>query len=190
MRGGRHRCIRWHCLAFDCTPGPPLLLLPRSLEDVTSYRIVMTHNNLYDNVMLTDDVLDAEFFDDFIHDHFVEHIGDNDGDFDSTMDAEQQNIRGQSDAWRAIWVNDEESIIERRVGLTDDTSPVLTREHPSVDEVGGTPQADRVYLVRRSDHILMTSQVTYMQSCSLIYSHLEGGTPESLDASLYRSKSA
>ncbi|KAG6969454.1 hypothetical protein JG687_00003206 [Phytophthora cactorum] len=84
MRGGRHRCIRWHCLAFDCTPGPPLLLLPRSLEDVTSYRIVMagyftegqvrkvrkmhrnrngivrgvfsfykTHNNLYDNVMLS-----------------------------------------------------------------------------------------------------------------------------------------
>ncbi|KAF1782412.1 hypothetical protein GQ600_7801 [Phytophthora cactorum] len=47
-------------------------------------------------------VLDAEFSDDFIHDHFVEHIGDNDGDFDSTMDAEQQNIRGQSDALRAI----------------------------------------------------------------------------------------
>ncbi|KAF1778538.1 hypothetical protein GQ600_18500 [Phytophthora cactorum] len=41
MRRGRHRCIRSHCLAFDCTPGPPLLLLPRSLEDVTSYRVVM-----------------------------------------------------------------------------------------------------------------------------------------------------
>ncbi|KAF1780381.1 hypothetical protein GQ600_6450 [Phytophthora cactorum] len=41
---------------------------------------------------------------------------------------EQQNIRGQSDDWRAICENDEESIIERRVGLTDDNSPVLTRE--------------------------------------------------------------
>ncbi|KAG6954476.1 hypothetical protein JG688_00012329 [Phytophthora aleatoria] len=43
------------------------------------------------------------------------------------MGAEQQNIRGQSDAWRAICENDEER---------------------------GTPQVDRVFLVRRSDHIL------------------------------------
>ncbi|GMF09515.1 unnamed protein product [Phytophthora lilii] len=41
MRGGRHRCIRSHCVAFDCTPGPPITLLPRSLGDVESYRVVM-----------------------------------------------------------------------------------------------------------------------------------------------------
>jgi hypothetical protein len=41
MRGGRHRCIRYHCIAFDCTPGSPILLLPRSIEDIESYRIVM-----------------------------------------------------------------------------------------------------------------------------------------------------
>ncbi|KAF1789114.1 hypothetical protein GQ600_9937 [Phytophthora cactorum] len=28
MRGGRHH-IRSHCVAFDCTPGPPVSLLPR-----------------------------------------------------------------------------------------------------------------------------------------------------------------
>ncbi|KAF1786049.1 hypothetical protein GQ600_13281 [Phytophthora cactorum] len=103
------------------------------------------------------------------------------------MDAEQQNIRGQSDAWRAICENDEESIIERRVGLTDDTSPVLTREHPSVAEVGELHRGSSI-LVRRSDHILMTSQVTYLQSCSLTLFPFGRGTPESLDASLYRSK--
>jgi hypothetical protein len=41
MRGGRHRSIRSHCIAFDCTPGPPILFLPRSIEDVASYRVVM-----------------------------------------------------------------------------------------------------------------------------------------------------
>jgi hypothetical protein len=41
MRGGRHRCIRSHCLAFDCTPGAPISLLPRSIDDVSSYRVVM-----------------------------------------------------------------------------------------------------------------------------------------------------
>jgi hypothetical protein len=28
MRGGRHRCIRSHCVGFDATPGPPVSLLP------------------------------------------------------------------------------------------------------------------------------------------------------------------
>ncbi|ETL31819.1 hypothetical protein L916_15460, partial [Phytophthora nicotianae] len=41
MRGGHHRCIRSHCIAFDCTPGPPVTLLPLPLEDVVSYRVVL-----------------------------------------------------------------------------------------------------------------------------------------------------
>ncbi|KAF1778684.1 hypothetical protein GQ600_3277 [Phytophthora cactorum] len=40
MRGGRHH-IRSHCVAFDCTPGPPVSLLPRSCDEVDSYRVVM-----------------------------------------------------------------------------------------------------------------------------------------------------
>jgi hypothetical protein len=41
MRGGRHRCIRSHCIAYDCTPAPPVCLLPRSMNDVVSYRVVL-----------------------------------------------------------------------------------------------------------------------------------------------------
>ncbi|KAF1773097.1 hypothetical protein GQ600_26585 [Phytophthora cactorum] len=41
MRGGRHRCIRSYCIAFDSSPGPPILLLPRSIEYVASFRVVL-----------------------------------------------------------------------------------------------------------------------------------------------------
>ncbi|KAG1709675.1 hypothetical protein DVH05_028649 [Phytophthora capsici] len=41
MRGGAHRAIRSHCLTFDATPGPPAMLLPTPIRDVSSYRVVM-----------------------------------------------------------------------------------------------------------------------------------------------------
>jgi len=41
MRGSRHRCIRSHCVAFDCTPGPPVSLLPTSISDVSGFRVAM-----------------------------------------------------------------------------------------------------------------------------------------------------
>lgn len=41
MRGGAHRAIRCHCLAFDATPGPPAMLLSTPMRGVTSYRVVM-----------------------------------------------------------------------------------------------------------------------------------------------------
>ncbi|GMF12525.1 unnamed protein product [Phytophthora lilii] len=41
MRGGRHKCIRSHCIAFDCKPAPFASLLPRSLEEVAAYRVVL-----------------------------------------------------------------------------------------------------------------------------------------------------
>jgi hypothetical protein len=31
MPGGRHRCIRSHCVAFDCTPGPPVTVFRTGL---------------------------------------------------------------------------------------------------------------------------------------------------------------
>ncbi|GMG16352.1 unnamed protein product [Phytophthora fragariaefolia] len=39
MRGGRHRCICSHCLEFDCIPGAPVSLLPRSIDNGSSYRV-------------------------------------------------------------------------------------------------------------------------------------------------------
>ncbi|KAF1780398.1 hypothetical protein GQ600_21305 [Phytophthora cactorum] len=97
-----------HSIALSCFrlhPRTTLLLLPRSLEDVTSYRVVMV----------------GDFTEGQVRKVRKMHRIRNDV-------VQQQNIRGQSDSWRAICENGEESIIERRVGLTDDNSPVLTRE--------------------------------------------------------------
>jgi hypothetical protein len=41
MRGGAHRSIRSHCLAFDCTPGPAATLLPIQPDCISTYRVVM-----------------------------------------------------------------------------------------------------------------------------------------------------
>ncbi|GMF39606.1 unnamed protein product [Phytophthora lilii] len=182
MRGGHHRCIRSRCLVFDCTPGQPVSLLSRSLEDVTSYGVVMVgegqmrkvrkmhriqngmvrdgisfykyYNKLYDDVMVNDDVLSVDYSDDLIHDQFLEYTEDCNGELNDAMDDEQQNIRGHSDAWRVIRDDDEDSAIERRVGLTEDSPlPPLTRDLLSVAEVEGGPDAERVFLNRRSDHL-------------------------------------
>ncbi|KAE8910958.1 hypothetical protein PF003_g5731 [Phytophthora fragariae] len=41
MRGGAHRSIRSHCLAFDCTPGPTTTLQPIQPDRISTYRVVM-----------------------------------------------------------------------------------------------------------------------------------------------------
>ncbi|ETM52024.1 hypothetical protein L914_04242 [Phytophthora nicotianae] len=41
MRGGAHRSIRSHCLAFDAIPGPPATLLPIPVGNISSYRVVL-----------------------------------------------------------------------------------------------------------------------------------------------------
>ncbi|KAE9052495.1 hypothetical protein PR003_g571 [Phytophthora rubi] len=41
MRGGPHRSIRSHCLAFDCTPGPTATLQPIQPDRISTYRVVM-----------------------------------------------------------------------------------------------------------------------------------------------------
>ncbi|ETP31268.1 hypothetical protein F442_19850 [Phytophthora nicotianae P10297] len=41
MRGGAHRAVRSHCLAFDSTPGPAATLLPTFISHINCYRVVM-----------------------------------------------------------------------------------------------------------------------------------------------------
>lgn len=36
MRGGVHRSIRSHCMAFDATTGPPDTLLPTTLDKLSA----------------------------------------------------------------------------------------------------------------------------------------------------------
>ncbi|KAG6958779.1 hypothetical protein JG688_00010361 [Phytophthora aleatoria] len=167
MREGRHQCIRSHCIAFDCTPGPPVSLFPRSVDAVISYRVVMVgeltaaqvehvqklhrirnrqvqdlfafykaNNHLYERVAEDQSVMHSECTDDRVETAFVEQIADPGGRLNEEMNREQESIRGESDAWRVISSEIECSVIERRIGLADDGSPVLLREHPVLGKCG------------------------------------------------------
>jgi hypothetical protein len=41
MRGGAHRSIRSHCLAFDCTPAPAATLLSIQPDCISTYRVML-----------------------------------------------------------------------------------------------------------------------------------------------------
>ncbi|POM71051.1 LOW QUALITY PROTEIN: Hypothetical protein PHPALM_12432 [Phytophthora palmivora] len=129
MRGGHHRCIRSLCITSDCTPGLPLQLLPRSLAYVKSYRIVMTSHK--DNYEKSGRCIAYEIV------LFVKYL----------ISTSPTIICTQC----VICESDEESVVERRVGLTNASSHVLARDHPAVVEVGGGPQSERVFIVHRSD---------------------------------------
>jgi len=49
--------------------------------------------------------------------------------------------------------DDEEAVLKRRVGLMDDTSPMLVREHPFVVQDGKKESNERAFMVRRSDQL-------------------------------------
>jgi hypothetical protein len=182
MRGGRHRCIRSHCVAFDCSPGPPVTLLPRSLVDVSSYRVVMvgdftegqtrkvrkmhrvrrqlvddvfsfykTSNTLYENVLPNDEVLNTDYTDISIDCDLFEHIDDDAGRYEDDMNIQQQNIRGQSEAWQVQSEQDEWVVLERRSNLVDGSLPIMAKDHPLVAQAGNDPH-EREFLVRQSNN--------------------------------------
>jgi hypothetical protein len=84
--------------------------------------------------------------------HVFEHVQDNGGYFQDGMSTEQESVRGQSDTWE-VNGDDEEAVLERRVGLMDDTSPMLVREHPFVVQDGKKESNERAFMVRRSDQL-------------------------------------
>ncbi|KAG3195254.1 hypothetical protein PC128_g8648 [Phytophthora cactorum] len=142
MWGGRHRCIRSHCMAFDSTPGPPMSILPRSLDGVTSYRAVMVGDfteglmskvskihqirSKVDTVVASDKCLDADYSEECVYDHFAEHFRDDGACYGEAIDIDQESIRGRSDAWNVGCLDDEQTILERRIGLTDAEMPAMT----------------------------------------------------------------
>jgi hypothetical protein len=183
MRGGRHRCIRSHCVAFDCTPGPPITLLPRSIRDVTSYRVVMVgdftegqlmkvrkmhrvraqvvrevfdfyknFNALYENVFPNADVLNTEKYpDNAVDDIFFEYLEDSDEHYQDGISAESENVRGGSDSWCVSGATDESTVLERRVSLTDDSSPLMASNHPLAAQARDHESQERDFMIRQSN---------------------------------------
>jgi hypothetical protein len=55
----------------------------------------------------------------------VEHVNDDDGTLDAGMNKDQENVRGESGEWSALNVEDQASVVERRVGCSDGCTPVM-----------------------------------------------------------------
>jgi hypothetical protein len=187
MRGGRHRCIRSHYVAFDCTPAPPVTLLPRSLSDVSSFRVVMVGDftdpqlqkvkqmhrirgkhvralfEFYkeNNSFYSDAIYDVHSMWDFIdaglaEQLILEHIEDEGGVVEGALCSEHENVRGQSDAWREISELDELSVVERRIGLSDASQVLLSRDHEVAACSGAASAASadgRAFLIKRSNQL-------------------------------------
>jgi hypothetical protein len=182
LRGGRHRCIRSHCIAFDCTPAPPILLLPRSIRDVDSFRVVMVreftpvqaekvrklhrilnckvrdvfrvyeaNNQLYADVVVNDSALQTCSTDISADQLFVDRVDDPDNFVNVAMEREQENIRGQTEGWRVGAERDEQTLLERRIGLCDGDRPVDVGEIPIPYKEG--MHEERKFEVRRSNQL-------------------------------------
>jgi hypothetical protein len=180
MRGGRNRCIRSHCVVFDSTPGPPVTLLPRSVNDLDCFRVALvgdfTNEQMakvrrmhtirrptttsafefykeHNHLYSRFRAVDVVMSDEEIEDQdlLFDVVGDN-GNLEAEANHEQENVRGLSDN---VPVTEEEevNVVERRTGLLDDT---LTMSLDSmVAQAGTTHATDKVrdFLVKRSNRL-------------------------------------
>jgi len=109
-----------------------------------------TYNALYECVFPDDEVLNGDYPDDVIDDAVLEHVGDEDGSYGEGIRDEQDNVRGRSDTWHVISHDDEHVVLERRLGLTDDLSPVIASEHPLSTEARDQAPPTRDFMIRQS----------------------------------------
>ncbi|KAG6945949.1 hypothetical protein JG688_00016289 [Phytophthora aleatoria] len=98
------------------------------VQDV--FRFYKANNQLYTNVVRNDSALQESYTDGTVNQYFVEHV-DNPGNvFNVVMEREQENIRGQTEAWRVREEIDDATVLEQRIGQSDDAKPISAHEHP------------------------------------------------------------
>ncbi|KAG6960177.1 hypothetical protein JG687_00008372 [Phytophthora cactorum] len=142
MRGGRHRCIISYCIAFDSSPGPPILLLPRSIEYVASFRVVLVGEftpSPSSKVRKMHRIRN------------LKTVEDNTGGFEQGMNKEQQNVCGGTNASCVMSEKDESYVMERRIGLSECSAPAMAQTHPVT--TNSEDQCERHFEVRRSDKL-------------------------------------
>jgi hypothetical protein len=167
MRSGIHRCSRSHSIVFDCNPGPPISLLPRSISEVSTFRVAMVgdftnaqttkvrkmheireervqdafnfyklNNPLYSTVISNDAVLNELTEAQRMEQLSMDHIEDVGGVFQTKISGDQENIRGQAGDWQVAHGSDENNevtVVERGIGLSDASRVLLAQEHDLVD---------------------------------------------------------
>ncbi|KAG6948930.1 hypothetical protein JG688_00014858 [Phytophthora aleatoria] len=95
------------------------------------------------------------------------------------MEREQENIRGQTEVWRVREEIDEATVLERRIGLSDDDKPISVRELPFSGKE--SVEKERDFEVRPSNHLANDGS----GACSLICSRLCAATPARRETCLF-----
>lgn len=179
MRGGKHRCIRSHCMAFDATPCPPACLLPRSLNAERAYRVVLAGEMTELQVdkirkmhLIRQQVVkDAlEFYkkeNQLFHGVEVDEnafVDNADAWSDRNnelfivaeerpaggIDRDGEGIEGSRDDCRATSAEEELEVLERSVGFVAADIPAEASRAKVVVEVTGNADTERRFLVRHS----------------------------------------
>jgi hypothetical protein len=178
MRGGSHRAIRSHCLAFDATPGPAATLLPIPVRSVSSYRVMLAgpftteqqarvrqmhrvRRQVVDNVLAfyrrhnvlyEGVVVDcSELPTDAVAENLIVE--------DTNEDVEAVEMDGEHDRVGSVSENDatavETDVVERRVIFISDDREVSTQDAPPIgrhDDHGTQNATLPQFLVRHSSH--------------------------------------
>jgi len=197
MRGGIHRAIRSHCLAFDATPGPPATLLPSRLDGVSVYRVVLAGpfttaqqarmrklNRVRRSIV--DDLLafycaNNPFYagiavdcsrleEDQVPIGIVYEERDAEVAVDD-MDVEGERVGGASD--RDATTREDE-VMERRVVFVADDREISTESSPSVVEQYGGTSSTPQFLVRHSSRFTSHSNDLFARMFPHLFPHGRG----------------
>jgi len=109
---------------------------------------------LYTNVKPNEVVLNSCYQDSDVEQNFLEHVDDSTGESEQVMNKEQENTRGQSDVFPVVNEGEEANIVERRIGLSEASTPVMAREHSVTSNAGERNLQVRQFpTMRTSSHV-------------------------------------
>lgn len=208
MRGGAHRAIRSHCLAFDASPGPPATVLPRRLDGITSYRVVLAgpftdeqqaklkkmHRVRRQRV---EDLL--AFFHMVKNDYFSD-IPVDCSELEAESSADQVYLEViQDESHEEIGrdhdrvtdsldeaFHEEDDVIERRMVFSEEAGEIQASEFRSVQEISDNTTNEPKFLVRHSSQFAQDDGDTFAKMFPLLFPYGRGhpGEARKIDVSL------
>jgi hypothetical protein len=208
MRGGAHRAIRSHCLAFDATPGPPATLLPIPIDSVSSYRVVLagpftTEQQARVRKMhrvrcqVVEDIL--RFYRQ--HNPFYERVAVDCTELpmvaiaenliveDADADVEIAEMEAEHDRVGSVSENDvssvETDVVEHRVVFISDDREVTTQDVPPVERHGDETSQPQ-FLVRHSSEFAQQDSTLFARMFPHLFPYGRGhpGEPRHVPVSL------
>ncbi|KAG3004614.1 hypothetical protein PC119_g15569 [Phytophthora cactorum] len=104
-----------------------------------------THNHFYMSIFPNEQALSNDNAYDDAENLFVDLVEDAGDTFSTGINEEQENTRGESETCHVNIEEDKSAVIERRMGLCDDSTPIMPMEHPATAAVICLLECFRIY---------------------------------------------